>query len=93
MRGPERTFTVRTYSSSRTAATSTDTEVADVALDLFKAALHTAGHTDEAIESAMRTFTLALMGGANACNFLDPDLTGSVEIQITTVSKPRPEGG
>lgn len=56
---------------------------AETAMIHFENMLAASGHSDTAVAMHLRTLTATLMHGAQGYTVLDPDLNGSMEINIT----------
>lgn len=54
------------------------------ALDQFKRSLQGAGHDERKVQHFLTVWTLTLMRGAQGYEVLDPGLSGSTSIRITT---------
>lgn len=74
-------FTVTIRDNGRT-VTETKTEDAPSALSLFTAGMVDAGHTSGGVSRRLAGWTRHLMDGITSYEVMDPDLNGSVSIEI-----------
>lgn len=78
-----RTYTVAQHKgTSRVPVVEVKYGDAKLALDSFAATLGGAGHDPAEISRRLRTWTAVLMMGGTGMTVLDPDLGGSVEINV-----------